>query len=507
MSTPQPLLVRLLSTPNLPAIVPQLQPEVLHRVIQTCGLEDCAELVALATPAQLGRVLDADVWRVRAAGADESFDADRFALWIEVLMQAGTAVAAEKLAGLDLDLAVEGFARHLAVFDHAAIAGFVTLDGEHVPGRSPKRERNAEIGGYGIEARRTEAWDTIVELLAFLAAEQPDYFHRLMRGCVRLSHGPREEDGFHQLLDHTAQHAFDLAADRDARRERQGYVTPAQAHAFLRSARDVQLDSGVPPASPIVRAYFREIAVPDVSGEKAAADATEEASEALAFVEVLRDAGVIGSQPRALLGAGEGTRTSLSWLEAYLDSSLTGAEELGYLANAIAAGCLIQGRAFTIHEAADAAAAIGNLGLENWPPHWPDRDLIPAFQVGWTILHREVCLSAAQSLIGVLTTTSGSDRETHLRLEGLRRALVRHLDAGEPWRAGEAFDALILLDAPSWAAMRALIDECPVMHDALRAMHTGGRAIDPVRFEFISDNGQIAVVRQFLASLPSRLAG
>jgi Family of unknown function (DUF6178) len=507
MSTPQPLLVRLLNTPNLPAIVPQLQPEVLHRVIRTCGLEDCAELVALATPAQLGRVLDADVWRVRAAGADESFDADRFGLWIEVLMQAGTAVAAEKLVGLDLELAVEGFARHLAVYDQAAIAGFVTLDGEHVPGRSPTRERNAEIGGYGIEARRTSAWDALVDLLGFLAAEQPVYFHRLMRGCVRLSNGAREEDGFHHLLDDTAQHAFDLAADRDARRERQGYLTPAQAHAFLRSAREVQLDATVPPANPIARAYFREISVPDAGGDKPVADATEETAEALAFVEVLRDAGVIGSQPRALLGAGEGSQTSLPWLEAYLDSSLTGAEELGYLANAIAAGCLIQGRPFTIREAADGAAAIGNLGFENWPPHWVHRDLIAAFQVGWTVLHRDVCLSAARSLIGVLATISGSDRETYLRLEGLRRALVLHLDAGEPWRAGEALEALILLDAPSWAALRALIDECPVTHDALRAMHRRERAVNPMGFEFIFANSQIAVVRQFLASLPSRLAG
>jgi hypothetical protein len=44
------LLGRILDTPHLAHIVPRLQPEVLHRVIQSCGLEDCGELVALGQP-------------------------------------------------------------------------------------------------------------------------------------------------------------------------------------------------------------------------------------------------------------------------------------------------------------------------------------------------------------------------------------------------------------------------------------------------------------------------
>ena len=42
-------------------------------------------------------------------------------------------------------------------------------------------------------------------------------------------------------------------------------------------------------------------------------------------------------------------------------------EELGYLANALMAGCSIQSRPFTAPEAWDAAIAVCNLGLENWP--------------------------------------------------------------------------------------------------------------------------------------------
>jgi Family of unknown function (DUF6178) len=83
MAKSRPLLDRLLNTPDLAKIVPHLEPEVVHRVIQVCGLEDCAELVALATPEQISRVLDIDLWRVPARGADEQFDADRFGTWLE----------------------------------------------------------------------------------------------------------------------------------------------------------------------------------------------------------------------------------------------------------------------------------------------------------------------------------------------------------------------------------------------------------------------------------------
>jgi hypothetical protein len=159
---------------------------VLQRVIQRCGLEECAELVAAATPAQLSRVLDIDLWRVPATGAGEGFDADRFGVWIEVLMQAGAPVAAEKLMGLDLELAVTGLSRLAAMFDQAAVAPFTTLDGEEFQGRPPHNGPVAHIGGYLIEAGPNPGWDAIAELLGFLDARYPAYFHRLMRACVRV---------------------------------------------------------------------------------------------------------------------------------------------------------------------------------------------------------------------------------------------------------------------------------------------------------------------------------
>ena len=183
------------------------------------------------------------------------------------------------------------------------------------------------------------------------------------------------------------------------------------------------------------------------------------------------------------------------------------AQELTYLANAIVAGCSIQGRAFTAQEAGDGAVAICNLGLENWPPHWSDPDLVTAFQVGWTVLHRDVGMYVAQHLIDVLAGIRCSDRDIQLRLNELRRELIRGVRNRKPWRARDALDVILTLDAPSWAALLALIDECPVIHAALDAPRQRRRTINPADFAFISQNSQIAAVHEFMASLPSALTG
>jgi hypothetical protein len=300
---PRPVLARILESPHLAIVVPRLHPGVLHRVIDRFGLEDCAELVALATPKQLARVFDLDLWRAAQPGLDERFDAERFGLWLEVLVESGVDVAAEKLAGMDVDLLIAGFAQHVA-------------------------------------------------------------------------------------------------------------------------------------------------------------------------------------------------------------------------------GCSIQARAFTIQEASDAAAAVCNLGLENWPSSWLPagsgaapaantlpgnflfgHDLVSVFQVGWAVLYRDVAMSTAERLIGVLSRLRCADREIQSGLGALRIELIRHSRAGAPWLAREALEVMAMLDLPAWAALLGLIDECPVMHGAVGALSDARtRTISPSAFEFIAENSQLASIAAFMESLPDVLS-
>src|SRR5580765_5366301 len=503
------LLARILDTPHLAQAVPRLQPEVLHRVIQHCGLEACSDLVALATPEQLSAVFDLDLWSSRRPGLEEHFDADRFGVWLEVLAESGAGVAAGKLAAIDATLVIAALAKDMRVIDPASGVG----DGS---GR--------DVGGYRLVARRGDVTDTMVAVLVALEAEHREYFHRVMRGCRRLSNSTPEADGFHELLPDGEQVLFDLAFDRELRREKQGFLSPAQAGAFLQMSRQAHPDQEcMPRGNPVAAAYFRSIewnapAPPPAAEDSAAGGAG--VVDVRAVLAVLIDAGVLAEQPYALLtGTTEDAprfahlRRHLDWVRDHNQSaaSLRG-EELLFLANAIVAGCSVQARSFTVQEASDGAAAVCNLGLQNWPETLADdflagHDLVHVFQAGWRILHQDVCMFAAERLIAVLRDLRCDDREIQADLNKLRMELTRHRRMGEPWRSREALDAIAMLDMPAWLALAGLLAEFPVMHAAIRASGPSRpRSISASAFEFISENSQVATVHDFLRSLPDALS-
>jgi hypothetical protein len=539
------LLDRILDTPHLARVLPHLQPEVLHRIIQSCGLEDCGEIVALTTPDQLARVFDLDLWRAARPGLDEEFDAERFGLWLEVMMEAGASAAARTLADVDVDLATAAFAQRVRVFDPAALSPAETEDGDEMPaGDTPSDQLSCELGGYLVVGRRTDAWDAVVAVLAALDAEHHAYFHRVMRGCRDLTNSGFEIDGLDDLLSHTDQTMFDLAFDREQRREQHGYVTAPQARAFLQMSRQPPRGhDATPPSNPVPRAYFRAVEwtatdvdsgshrLPEASG---AAPAADDSAEAAAIVGVLMDAGVLLQPPRGLLKGPKGPAPRLARIQTLMQLAADRdhaafsmrSQELAFLANTIVAGCSIQARPFTAQEASDAAVATCNLGLENWPARWlsadsgsgasvslPDdflvlHDLISVFQVGWAVLHHEVCLDTAERLIGLLADLQCGDRETQAGLTALRIEMRKHWRAGVPWRARHALDVITILDMPAWATLLGLIDECPVIHAGMAASQgSQTREISATAFEFISENSQIASVHEFMRLLPETLRG
>ncbi len=548
------LLDRILDTPHLAQVVPRLQPELLHRVIQRCGLEDCAELVALTTPEQLARIFDLDLWGSAQPGRDEQFDADRFGVWLEVLMESGATLAAQKLAEIDVDLVIGGFAQHVRVFDRAAVAPYTTTDGLEIAEiRGLEETLTCDVGGYVVVARRSDSWDAIVAVLTSLDEEQHDSFNQVMRGCRTLSNARFEIDGLDDLLSDRDQVMFDLSLDRERRRETQGYLAPAQARAFLEMSRRLRLESGgVPSGNPIAHAYFRvigETTAADVqsapkhlpvgsSGEESAPKPTETvAGDVEGLLDVLLDAGILAQQPRALLAGSQEQVPRLTLIHNHMrfvldrDSAAYAkrSEELAFLANTLMAGCSIQARPFTAQEASDAAVAICNIGLENWPAQFPSRqtrhdpaavetgtalpgdflvghDLVGVFQVGWTVLHDDVSMYSAAQLIEVLTHLQCGDGEIQAGLDSLCLEMGRHSRAGAPWRARDAMDVIASLDLPAWAVLLGLIDECPVIHAGIAAgRESRTRAVSASAFEFISENSQIASVREFMLTLPEIL--
>jgi hypothetical protein len=548
------LLDRILALPHIAHLVPRLPAQLLHRVIQQCGLEDCGELLSLATPGQVAQLFDLDLWRPAAPGLDERFDGDRFGTWLEVMVEADVSRAAATLAAMDADLLAAAFIQHVRVFDSAAVSDYVTLDGEVSPGRAFDDVLSREVGGYLVAAKRTDFWDAITAVLATLAGVDGDGFTRVMRGCCRLSNS-RPEPDVDDLPPVNGQAMFDQAVDRETRREAQGYVSPAQARAFLQASRRLDIRQGARPSrDPMTRAYFRSIEVHAVRPDEAPSEPSREgglmrqaAEGAVAgIVDLLREAGMParsrsgrerGAGPRALLEDPQAGGTRLGRIRDQLrsahardpDACAARNAELAYLANVVAAGSTLQSRAIPAEEAAAAAMAVCNLGLENWPVHWvaedarpspsaiqterglPDDflvhyDLVSVFQVGWTVLHEDVCMYAADALLAVLTSLHCVDADVHAALATLRVTLTKHWRAGSPWESRNAFDVIALLDTPSWAALLGLIDEFPTLHAAVAAsLARSAHHIDPAAFEFISENRQIRQVHAFMDLLPVTL--
>jgi hypothetical protein len=544
MDSSRSALARLLNGPHLDRLVPQLAPGSLHQLIQQAGLPASGELVALATPAQLTAVLDVDLWSAAQPGLDDQFDADRFGEWLEVLVDTGEAVAARIVAALEQPLVIAGLSRYVTVFDPSAIAVPASLadelpDVEPPPGGVFERE----VGGYLVRAIRPDAWDAIVSLLIALETDYPARFHAVMRGCRQLSNSAPEVDGLDKLLTAPKQLFHEVAHDRALRRSLQGYSTPADARAFLEMARLPKRRR--PETNPIATAYFRaadDAAAPaGPSGprrdEIVAEPGSSGSSEVFDAAVILAAAGMAPSHPHALL---EGPRSEPSrfasiqpLMESVRDNDsvyLRRSRELAFLTNTLIAGCSVQSRSFTPQEAAAAAVGICNLGLAHWPARWldanrrasapardvdatipatflVDHDLVSAFEVGWTVLHQDVCLFVVGHLIATLKDLRSVDRDIQRELDGLRRELVKQRRAGTPWRARAALDAIAMLDVPAWTSLLGLLDECPIMPAALTAILEGQTgAISATAFEFISTPTQIDQVRAFVARLPDILS-
>jgi hypothetical protein len=350
---PGPLLEQWLDTPDLPAHVRSLEPEALHQLIRHRGLEDCAEIVALATAGQITRVLDEDLWD----GEGDHFDAGRFGLWLQVLAENGAPAAAERLTELDFDLVTAGVGRHVLVLDaelqwEAWRAAHV-FSGEIDPDEYERRilcevglddSPRFDVGGFRLISRDGASWEALVAVLVALEEHHPEFFSRLMRRCHALgAELILDNHELYDVLTSEEQATEDARAERDQRREQAGYVTAADARAFLALSREGPPEPGASSPDPLTARYFRE------------------------------------REPRRA-----GRRSVIEGDEALYARHV---EELAYLANVLVAGTTKASRRLRPAEAVEAVRAVCKLGLAIRGAKGAEGDLVSTFQAGWRALH------------------------------------------------------------------------------------------------------------------------
>lgn len=473
-AAPRQLVARILEQPEVVSMVRALEPRALARLIDHVGLEDSGELVALATTEQLGRVFDEDLWRSARPGEDESFDPDRFGLWLEVMLEAGEDFVAEKLAGLPEELVLLGLGRHVLVIDLDELAIEMSDAGAH--GDRIEKALDAslcvEFDQYRVIARVHDGWDAIVGVLHALDARAPELFRSLLERLCRTSSDFIEASGgLYDVLTLEQMLESDAAAEREDRRAREGFIAPSAAASFLRLARTTPLEEIVArrAADPVTYAYFR-----DLEPQATQAKLRAEPAHATELLRLLDEAHELEA-PRPALPApatknGEPLfQQALALLrmsdpEAY-DRRM---QELAYLANVLVAGCTYGDRRFRPLEAAEAAVAVCNLGLEHLAPTQQSAAALLAheradklFRIGWKLLD-PLLLEAVEKITGLLERRAQSVRSSRLaRTTADARAVAA---SAKPWRVRRFLAELTdVLDDTTRDRLDALLRELPLL--------------------------------------------
>lgn len=363
------LLSRVLAEPHLVEAVRALPPRELGTLVRQIGLEDAGEIVALATPEQLLHVLDEDVWKSDAPGQDEALDDERFAVWLEVLLEAGDRAVADKLAELPDDLVMHGLFRQVLVLDMDALGQeLAELDEEEVD----QIEKNLdgclshEFEGYRVISRRHDGWDSV---LGVLVALDTHHHATLSRILDRLAHASRslidDEGGLVEALSDAEMLASDAAADRADRRAAGGFVAPSDARSFLALALKLPPEHVLADeqSDPVTRAYFREL---DKTPPQVSPASTAAAAPLLALIEKSAP-----SAPAPKLLPSKSADPAISHFVAALndlaerDPALHGRrlDELAFLVNVLIAGESKDGRALRPIEAVERAVGACAAGL------------------------------------------------------------------------------------------------------------------------------------------------
>lgn len=362
------LLNSLINLPDLATRIRALPAPTFAALVRKVGVEDAGELVALATTEQLVQAFDEDLFVANRAGERESLDVGRFVVWLEVLLEAGEEVAADRVAELDEDFVAHALGGVLLVLDQDALRDRLDEgdeDGARQVDKSLESALTEDIEGYILVAKQQDGWDAVLALVLALDRNRRALLVRLLDRLARV--GSTYLDDLEELstvLSEGESLAEDAEAAREDRRSKQGYVEARSARAFLSLARKPADDERPTDRDPLSRAYFR-----DVERDRPPAiprPAAYAASSGLPPA-VLRELDEVGSGGGSLAlggGASAQTKTVNVFTEALRDlsrdePSLFGErmEEFAYLANVLVAGHDRDGSRLRPKEAADAVIA------------------------------------------------------------------------------------------------------------------------------------------------------
>jgi len=172
-ASPAAELAAILESPRAPALVRELPSVQLHRLVAALGRVDSAELLALASPAQVRELLDLELWEGDRVQVAEAYD------WLQAL--AGLGVPGRRdLASLDVELL--GY----LILARARVHLVEDPDEEWDPRESEAQLWKTPDGWFLLEVESAERADAeqLIAVVEALYAEDLDLTRRLLQSLV-----------------------------------------------------------------------------------------------------------------------------------------------------------------------------------------------------------------------------------------------------------------------------------------------------------------------------------
>ncbi len=335
------------SNQNLANAVKILDTSILLKVIERIGLEDSAAIVALCSESQLNELMDLDVWQQTPGQADE-FESERFALWLEILVQLEPSETYKKIMQLDENFLVLGLSERIAVMDRQGLDMYFWQTGlpPKVFEELSESSLSVEFDHYFVFSRIDRHWDAVVILLNELNERNPSHFQEIMARLAIVSESFENEwEEFSERLSERESLKEDVGGARDNRRTAKGFVPPLVAKSFFRliGQRDLESLLADDDADTITKSYFKALKE-DTSPHRPSLP--EE------LVHLLREYNVIDANPSPKDNP-KLTSDSSSPFRVYLMSNQTLEKELAYLSNLVISGIDNEGFQFRPMDAVD----------------------------------------------------------------------------------------------------------------------------------------------------------
>lgn len=183
------LVGHILENPRLLAAVRELPGRALGALINSVGLEDSSELVALASYEQLEAVFDEDLWRAEPGRWEEQFDSARFGLWLHAFWEAGGGAVVRFLTKLPEEFVILAIHRLVLVIDidgMAAEMSEVDEDNDRVE-KALDSCTCEEWEEFRLISRDEFTWDEVSQALLALDRDHHQLLRRILERCAAMS--------------------------------------------------------------------------------------------------------------------------------------------------------------------------------------------------------------------------------------------------------------------------------------------------------------------------------